>query len=74
MKCISWNIRGLESPDRKSIIKRFLLGNKNIDLQELKVVDFLLSSSLDFIWRDAIKIFTNHPKGKGGATLLINPY
>ena len=77
MKCISWNIGGLESPDRKSIIKRFLLGHKNIDffmMQELKAVNFLLNSSLDFIWRDAIKICTNHHKGKGGAALLINPY
>ena len=43
-------------------------------MQELKAVNFLLSSSLDFIWRDAIKIFTNHPKGKGGVALLINLY
>ena len=42
-------------------------------LRELKAVDFLLNTTLDCIWKDATKIYTNHPIGKGGATLLINP-
>lgn len=42
-------------------------------LQELKSVGFSLDASLDFIWQDAIKIYTNHPKGKGGVGLLLTP-
>ena len=77
MKCISWNVRGLESHDRKFIIKRFLMGHKNINFlmfQEIKAVNFLLNSTLDFIWKDSIKIHTMHSKGKGGVSFLINPY
>lgn len=76
MNFISWNVRGLESPDRKYIAKHFLDTIKNKDfimLQELKAVDFMLDCSLDIIWKDSIKICTAHSKGRGGTALLINP-
>lgn len=42
-------------------------------LQELKSVGFSLDTTLEFIWRDAIKVYTNHPQRKGGVGLLIAP-
>lgn len=75
MKLVSWNIRGLEDPGRKCIIKMHHNSIKHMDflmLQEIKTTDFNLEIFLDFIWKDALKIFTNHPKGKGGIALMIN--
>lgn len=76
MKCLSWNIWGLESRDRKYIVRRLLNSHKDLDLvllQEVKAINFTLETSLNFIWKDSLKFFTNHEKGKGGATILINP-
>lgn len=76
MNFISWNVRGLESPDRKYIAKRFLdtISNKDfIMLQKIKAVDFILDLNLEFIWKDSIKLCSAHSKGKGGTALLINP-
>lgn len=76
LKTISWNIRGLEALDRKYVVKRFLNMHKEIDclmLQELKLVGFTLEIGLKSIWREATPFYTNHPKGKGGATILLNP-
>lgn len=42
-------------------------------LQELKGIDFVLDSNLNFIWKDAFKVLSNHSKGKGGVSLLIIP-
>ena len=75
MNCLSWNVRGLESPDRKYVIKRLLDSLHSIDffmMQEVKAVGFTLDSNLNFIWRDAIKIYSNHERGRGGVALLIN--
>lgn len=75
MKCVSWNVRGLEAPDRKHVIKDCLNSIKSIDfliLRELKTTKFNLEVSLDFIWKDSIKICSNHPKGRGGVGILIN--
>ena len=44
MNCLSWNVRGLESPDRKFVIKQLLNSLHSIDLfmmQEVKSVDSL---------------------------------
>lgn len=41
LKCASWNVRGLESLDRKYIVKIFLNMNRNMDvflLQEVKEI------------------------------------
>lgn len=76
MNCVSWNIRGLECPDRKFIIKDFIKSQTNIDmimLQEIKSTGFNLESNLNFIWRDAIKFSTNHPQGRGGVAILLSP-
>lgn len=76
MKTISWNIRRLEAPDRKYVVKRFLSMHKEIDclmLQELKSVGFTLEVGLKSIWRDATPFFTKHPKGKGGVAILLSP-
>ena len=32
MNCVSWNIRGLECPDRKSVIKDFISSQNKIDM------------------------------------------
>ena len=76
MNCVSWNIRGLECPDRKFVVKNFLNANGNIDLimlQEIKFVGFMLESNLNFIWKDALKFSTNHPQGRGGVAILLSP-
>jgi exonuclease III len=75
MNCLSWNVRGLESPDRKFVIKHFLNSLHSLDffmMQEIKVVGFTLDSNLNYIWKDAIKLYTNHVRGRGGIALLIN--
>lgn len=75
MKCLSWNIRGLESFDRKYIVRRLLNSHKDLDfvlLHEVKAINFTLETNLNFIWKDSLKLFTNHEKGKGGAAILIN--
>jgi exonuclease III len=76
IKIASWNVRGLESTDRKYIVKRFLMMVKGIDimlLQEVKAVGFLLDIALKCIWKDADAMATNHPKGRGGAAILVGP-
>ena len=75
MNCLSWNVRGLESPDRKFVIKGLLNSLHFIDffmMQEVKYVGFTLDSNLNFIWKDAIKFCTNHERGRGGIALLIS--
>ena len=42
-------------------------------MQEVKAIGFMLESNLNFIWKDAIKLFTKHDRGRGGIALLINP-
>ena len=76
MNIISWNVRGLESPDRKIIVKNFMDSQAKSDimmLQEIKTVGFNLDTALNFIYKDSFKIVTNHTKGKGGVALLVNP-
>ena len=61
MNCLSWNVRGLEAPDRKFVIKQLLNSLHSIDffmMQEVKSVGFTLDSNLNFIWKDAIKFCT----------------
>ena len=75
MKVVSWNVRGLESPDRKTIVKNFMNSHAKFDimmLQEVKMVGFNLDNALNFIYKDSFKIVTDHTKGKGGVALLIN--
>ena len=76
MKILSWNVRGLESPDRKFIVKSFInrLSIPNfLMLQEIKATGFALDITLDHICKDVVKIVSNHPKGKGGVALLLHP-
>ena len=76
MNIISWNVRGLESLDRKVIVKNFMDSHAKTNilmLQEIKMVGFNLDTALNFIYKDSFKIVTNHTKGKGGVALLINP-
>lgn len=76
MNCVSWNIRGLECPDRKFVINNFISSRNNIDmimLQEIKSTGFNLQSNLNFIWRDSIKFSTNHPQGRGGMVIFLRP-
>ncbi|XP_059066391.1 uncharacterized protein LOC131857706 [Cryptomeria japonica] len=76
MNYISWNIRGLESPDRKYVIKKYLDSHPNLDflmLQEIKAVDFTLHNNLVFLWKDAVKYHTLHSRGRGGVALLVSP-
>lgn len=76
MKCISWNIRGLESPNRKYIVRRMLNKHKDLDfvmLQEVKASSFSLDVNLTFVWKDTLRICTKHNKGKGGVVILIYP-
>lgn len=75
MKYVSWNVRGLEAPDMKYVIKDSFRLIKNIDflmLQELKTIGFNLEICLDYIWKDSLKICSDHPKGRGDVGLLIN--
>lgn len=75
MKCISWNIRGVESLDRKHVMKRFLYQHRDVDLvmlQEVKAIKFILEVNLRFIRKEACQIVTNHEKGKGRVVFLIN--
>ena len=76
MNCLSWNVRGLESPDRKYVVKRVLDSFNSVDLfmmQEIKATGFMLDINLNFIWRHAIKFYSNHIRGKGGIVVLVNP-
>ncbi len=76
MNCLSWNVRGLESLDRKYVVKRVLNSFNYVDLfmmQEIKATGFMLDISLNFIWKDAIKFYSSHIKGKGGIVVLVNP-
>lgn len=71
----SWNVRGLESPDRKYILRRFLNLEKNKDfvfLQELKAVGFTLETNLNFFWGNSTQVTTKHDKGRGGVAILIS--
>lgn len=72
---ISWNIRGLESLNRKQIVKRFLnrCKDKNVVLlKELKLVGFTLENSLRFVWREVIQFATKHERVRGGAAILLS--
>lgn len=76
MNFLSWKVRGLESPDRKFVIKRFLSSFNSMDflmLQEDKAIGFMLETNLNFIWNNAIKFCTNHNRGRGGIALLTSP-
>ena len=76
LKIASWNVRGLESLDRKYAVKRFLRGIKDVDilvLQEIKAIGFNLKITLKFIWKNVASYFTKHPKGKGGTAILVGP-
>ena len=64
-------MRGLESSDKKYIVKRFLGWNKNIDillLQEVKSIGFTLDIELKCIWKDAATFLNRKTKGKGGSS------
>ena len=61
MNCLSWNVRGLESPDRKYVVKRVLDSFNSVDLfmmQEIKAISFMLDTNLNFIWKDDIKFYS----------------
>ena len=76
MNCLSWNIRGLESPDRKYVVKCLLNSFNLVDIfmmQEVKSVGFTLETNLNYIWPNAIKFYSNHSRGKGGIAVLVNP-
>lgn len=63
----SWNVRGLETPDRKYVVKRFLKLYKKIDLpllQEIKVVDFWVDINMKCVWREVV--------GKGSVAILLS--
>jgi exonuclease III len=75
LNILSWNVRGLESPDRKKIVRRFLSHYKSKDvvlLQEIKSTNFSLETNLNFIWRDVVHYTTQHEKGKGREAILIS--
>lgn len=75
LNCVSWNVRGLESLDRKYIVRRFLILEKQkylVLLQETKVVGFTLENNLKFIWKESCFFNTNHEKGKGGVFILLS--
>ncbi len=76
LKIAPQNVRGLETSDKKHIVKRFLKWAKIIDIfliQEVKVVGFSLEITLKCIWKDVVTLATKHLKGKGGTTILIRP-
>lgn len=54
---ISWNIRGLESPNKKYPLKSFFNNKKNLDfllLQETKAIGFQLENVLIFVWNKSV--------------------
>lgn len=72
----SWNVQGLEMPDRKYLVRRWCnrLDTKDIIcLQEIKVVGFQAHSILKFLWDKAVGFHSNHERGKGGVAILVNP-
>ena len=42
-------------------------------MQEIKAIGFMLDINLNFIWKDAIKFYSSHVRGKGGIVVLVNP-
>lgn len=42
-------------------------------MQEIKATGFTLETIFNFIWKDAIKFYSNHTRGRGGISLLVNP-
>ena len=68
-------MRGIESPDRKFIVKKLINIHSNLYClmpQEVKVVGFSLDLALYHIWKDDVKFVSNHPKGKGGVVILVH--
>lgn len=65
-----------ESPNRKQIVKHVFNSFNSVDIfmmQEIKSIGFMLDSSLNFIWKDALKFHSNHSRDKGGIAILVNP-
>ena len=72
----NWNVRGLEIPDRKYVVRSWCnkLKHKNIIcLQEIKTMGYHAYNTLKFIWDKATCFFSGHQRGKGGVALLISP-
>lgn len=70
----SWNVRGIESPDRNYVVRQFLNLDQNKDfvfLQELKVVGFMLETNLNFIWGNSWFMASKHEKGKWVVAILV---
>ena len=73
MNFLCWNVRGLESLDRRIVIKRLINSFQSIDffmMQKVKAIGFMLESNLNFIQKDAIKLFTKHDRGRGGINYI----
>lgn len=52
--CYFWNVKGLESPNRKYIAKIFLNSERKKDVvlsEEVKSTYFTLETNLKFIWK-----------------------
>lgn len=52
LNCISWNVRGIESPNNKYVVKRFWNQHKHIDIMlimEVKATKFILDVNLRYI-------------------------
>lgn len=50
--------------------------HKDLDfasLQEVKAISFSLEINLNFVWRDALRFCTKNEKGKGEASIVMNP-
>lgn len=72
----SWNVRGLEMPNRKYVVRKWCSSIKEKDiiyLQEIKKVGFHAYTMLKFLWGQAIGFHSNHDRGKGGTAILVGP-
>lgn len=57
------------------MVRRVLNSHKDLDfvlLQEVRAIKFTLEINLNFIWKDSLKFFTKHEKGKRWVAILIN--
>ena len=76
LKLDSWNVKGMESMDKKYIVKRFLKWDKEIYtllLQDVKDVEFTLDITLKCIWKNAKVLSTKHQIRKGETSIYVSP-
>ena len=69
LKLDSSNVRGIESSNKKYIVKKILKMSKEIDLillQDVKVIGFSLDNELKYMWKYIDAYFAKNEKGKGG--------